>query len=338
VREGKEAAAIRRGYGRRVALLGFFVLGAVLTACRSHPAHQPTKTIYGGRFRLDIPTEFTLRGEGGFVKGVELIDVTLPAGPSLAAARDAFWKDHMAEVRRQTRRHKLPPILEEGELRPAVPRVVYLGYDEDDLAHEALLTDPGRGGHREGGMAAELQARRPACREYRTRSGVQRGRECLFVPAARLRSADRDAYYVKEGMVRINYAPSNLQHPERYEIGFDGTTQRMKFTFKYQYPDMPSDNRPGLLERAAKAMLEWGRSGRSLRSGHRVVGGFSGQESVFHGSDEEIVGFAWMYEPVAAAKGFQPSITIGGKSKDGDVPAVLALWDQILDSVQRLVP
>ena len=83
--------------------------------------HQPTKTIYGGRFRLDIPTEFTLRGEGGQVKGVELIGVTLPAGPSLAAARDAFWKDHIAEVRRQTRRHQLPPILEEDELRPGLP-------------------------------------------------------------------------------------------------------------------------------------------------------------------------------------------------------------------------
>ena len=112
----------------------------------------------------------------------------------------------------------------------------------------------------------------------------------------------------------------------------------MKFTFEYQYPDLPSDNRPGLLERAAQAMLEWGRFGRSLRSGHRVVGGFSGQESVFHGADEKIVAFGWMYEPAAAAKGFQPTITIKGESKDGDVPAVLALWDQILDSVQGLVP
>jgi hypothetical protein len=107
--------------------------------------HQPAKTIYGGRFRFDVPTEFTLRGEGGFVKGVELIGVTLPAGPSLSAARDAFWKGHLAEVRRQSRRHELPPILEEGELRPGVPKLVYLGYDEDDLAHEALLTDAGRG-------------------------------------------------------------------------------------------------------------------------------------------------------------------------------------------------
>jgi len=45
-----------------------------------------------------------------------------------------------------------------------------------------------------------------------------------------------------------------------------------------------------------------------------------------------------MYEPVAAAKGFQPTITIKGESDDSDVPAVLALWDQILDGVQRLVP
>ena len=100
--EGKEAAAGRTvGSGAGVAVFRFFILGVVLTACRSHPVHQPTKTIYGGRFRLEIPTEFTLRGEGGQVKGVELIGVTLPAGPSLAAARDAFWKDHIAEVRRQ---------------------------------------------------------------------------------------------------------------------------------------------------------------------------------------------------------------------------------------------
>jgi Tle cognate immunity protein 4 C-terminal domain len=324
--------------GALVALFGLFVLGAVLTACRSHPVHQPTKTIYGGRFRLDIPTEFTLRGEGGFVKGVDLIGVALPAASSLAAARDAFWKDHLAEVRRQTRRHQLPPILEEGELRPAVPKLVYLGYDEDDLAHEALLTDPGRGVIVK---AAWRQSYKPEDRPAENTERVQAFHEVVnafsFLPAD-YAAADREAYYVKEGMVRITYAPSNMQHPEHYEIGFNGTTQRMKFTFEYQYPDMPSDNRPGLLERAAKAMLEWGRSGRSLRSGHRVVGGFSGQESVFHGSDEEIVGFAWMYEPAAAAKGFQPSITISGKSKDGDVPAVLALWDQILDSVQRLVP
>ena len=108
--------------------------------------HQPTETRYGGRFRLDVPTEFIPRGEGGgFVKDVELIGVTLPPAPSLTAARDAFWKTHLAEICHQPSRHERPPILEEVELRPGVPKLVYLGYDEDDLAHEALLTDSGGG-------------------------------------------------------------------------------------------------------------------------------------------------------------------------------------------------
>ncbi len=300
--------------------------------------HQPTKTIYGGRFRLDIPTEFTLRGEGGFVNGVELIDVALPAAPSLPAARDAFWKGHIAEVRRQSRRHELPPILEEGELRPGVPKLVYLGYDEDDLAYEALLTDAGRGVIVSAAWRQNYKPEdRPAEKAERLRAFNEVVNAFSFLPPG-YAAADREAFYIKEGVVRITYAPSTMQHPEHYEIGFDGKTQRMKFSFDYDYPDEPSDNRPGLLERAAKAMLEWGTSGRSLRSRHRVVSGFAGQESVFHASDEKIVGFTWMYEPAAAAKGFQPTITISGKSKDGDVPAVLALWDQILDSVQRLVP
>jgi hypothetical protein len=300
--------------------------------------HQPAKTIYGGRFRFDIPLEFTLRGEGGFVKGVELIGVTLPPGPTLPAARDAFWKDHLAEVRRNSRSHDLPPILEEGELRPGIPKLAYLGYAEVDLVHEALLAEPGRGVIVK---AAWRESYKPADRPAQKAERLQAFNDVLnafsFLPPG-YAAADRDAYYIKDGMVRITYGPSTMQNPEHYEIGFDGQTQGMEFSFDYDYPDEPSDNRPGLLERAAKTMADLAIAGRSLRSGRRVVGGFPGQESVIRVKDDKKLALVWMYEPVAAAKGFQPTITIDGESKDGDVPAVLALWDQILDSVQRLVP
>jgi hypothetical protein len=339
VRAGKEAAAIRKGgYRRRVALLGLFVLGAVLTACRSHPVHQPTKTIYGGRFRLDIPTEFTLRGEGGFVNGVELIGVTWPPAPSPAAARDAFWKGHVVEVRRQTRMHDLPPILEEGELRPGVPKLVYLGYADVDIAHEALLTEPGRGVIVKALWRQNYKPEdRPAEKIERLRVFNEVVNAFSFLPPG-YAAADRDAYYIKEGMVRVAYAASSKQHPEHYEIGFDGKTQGMEFSFEYQLPDVGGSGRPSLVDRAAQAIAEWVSVGRSVRSGHRVVAGFSGQEVVIQTSDGHTVGFTWMYEPDAAAKGFQPTITIDGQSKDGDVSAVLALWEQILDGVQRLVP
>jgi hypothetical protein len=335
--EGKEAAAGRRVSSRaRVAVFLFFILGVVLTACRSHPVHQPANTIYGGRFRFDIPTEFTLRGEGGFVKGVELIGVTLPAGPSLPAARAAFWKDHLAKVRRNSRSHDLPPIQEEGELRPGIPKLVYLGYAEVDLVHEALLTEPGRGVIVKAAWRESYKPEdRPAQKAERLHAFNEVVNAFSFLPPGYI-AADPEAYYIKEGMVRITYPPSTMQNPEHYEIGFDGKTQRMKFNFDYDYPDEPSDNRPRLLERAAKTMAELAISARSLRSGHRVVGGFSGQESVLHIKDEKTLGLTWMYEPVAA-EGFQPTITVKGESDDNDVPAVLALWDQILDSVQRLV-
>jgi hypothetical protein len=250
--------------------------------------HQPTKTLYGGRFRLDVPTEFTLRSEGGFVKNVELIGVTLPPSPSLAAARDTFWKSHIAELRQQPSRHERPPILEEGELRPGVPNLAYLGYDEDDLAHEALLTDPGRGVIVK---ALWRQSYKPANRPAENAEHLQAFSDVMkafsFLPTDYV-AAEPDAYYIKEGLVRIPYTASNAQHQERYGIGFDGKTQGMEFSFGYEYRKELEENQPGLLERTAKAIAEWSFSdGRSLRSRHRVVGGFSGQEAL----TEQIKGF-----------------------------------------------
>ena len=300
--------------------------------------HQPTKTIYGGRFRLEIPTEFTLRGEGGYVNDVELIGVTLPPAPSLAAARDAFWKGHTADVRREPRMHELPPILEEGELRPGVPKLVYLGDSKDDLAYEALLTEPGRGVIVKALWRQSYKPEdRPAEKIERLKAFNDVVNAFSFLPPD-YAAADRDAYYIKEGMVRIAYGASYMQHPERYGIGFDGKTQHMEFGFEYQYPDEPSDDRPGVLGRAAEAVTDWASVGHLLRSRHRVVGGISGHELVFQVSDGHKVGLMWTHEPGTEAKGFQPSISIDGSSKDGDVHAVLALWDQILDGVQRLVP
>jgi hypothetical protein len=300
--------------------------------------HQPTKTIYGGRFRLEVPIEFALTGEGGFMNDVELIGVTLPAAPSLAAARDAFWKGHLADVRRQTRMHELPPILGEGELRPGVPELVYLGYTQDDLAHEALLTEPGRGVIVKALWRQNYKPEdRPADNAERLRAFHEVVNAFSFLPPD-YAAADRDAYYINEGMARIAYTVSSKRHPEHYEIGFDGKTQGMEFSFEYQLPDVAGRDRPSLVDRVAQAVAEWASVGRTVRSGHRVVAGFSGQESVIQTSDGHSVGFTWIYEPAAAAQGFQPAITIDGQSKDGDVHAVLALWDQILDGVQRLVP
>ena len=301
--------------------------------------YQPTKTHFGGRFRLDVPIEFTSRGEGGFVKDVELIGVTLPPAPSLTAARDAFWKGHLAEIRHQPSRHERPPILEEGELRPGVPKVVYLGYDEDDLAHEALLTDSGRGVIVK---ALWRQSYKPANRPAENAERLQTFNDVVkafsFLPTDYV-PADRSAYYLQEGMVGIPYAASGVEHEERYETGFDGHTQRMEFFFKYEYRKQIEADRPGLLERTSEAIAEWTIfDGRSLRSLHRVVAGFSGQETVLHTKKEHGLAFTWMYEPALGATGFQPTITINGESKDGDIPAVLAVWDQILDGVQRLVP
>ena len=151
-------------------------------------------------------------------------------------------------------------------------------------------------------------------------------------------AAEPDAYYIKEGLVRIAYTASNVQHEERFGIGFDGKTQGMEFSFGYEYRHEPVENQPGLLERTTKAIAEWAFEGHPLRSRHRVVGGFSGQEAVLHATKQHGLTFTWMYEPASGATGFQPTITIEGESEDGDIPAVLALWDQILDGVQRLVP
>jgi hypothetical protein len=301
--------------------------------------HQPTKTRYGGRFRLDVPMEFTSRGEGGFVKDVELIGVTLPPAPSLTAARDTFWKGHIAEIRHQPSRHERPPILEEGELRPGVPKLVYLGYDEDDLAYEALLTEPGRGVIVK---ALWRQSYKPANRPAENAERLQAFNDVVkafsFLPTDYV-AAEPDVYYIKEGLVRIPYTASNVQHEERYGIGFNGKTRGMEFSFGYEYRKELEENQPGLIERTAKAIAEWTIfDGGSLRSRHRAVGGFSGQEAVFQTKKEHELNFTWMYEPGPGATGFQPTITITGESEDGDIPAVLSVWDQILDGVQRLVP
>jgi Tle cognate immunity protein 4 C-terminal domain len=300
--------------------------------------HQPTKTIYGGRFRLEVPIEFTSRGDGGYLKDVQLTGVTLPPAPSLAAARDAFWKGHVVDVRRQGRAHELPPILDEGELRPGVPQLVYLGYAEVDLAHEALLTDPGRGVIVKAAWRESYKPEdRPAENAERLRALNEVVSAFSFLPPD-YAAADPAAFYIKGGMVRLPYTASNEEHEERYATGFNGKTQGMEVFFKYEYREHTVANQPGLLERTASAIAEWAFDGRSVRSRHRVVGGFSGEESVLHAPKEHELTFRWMYEPAPSAAGFQPSITIDAESEDGDIPTVLALWDQILDGVQRLVP
>jgi hypothetical protein len=232
----------------------------------------------------------------------------------------------------------LPPILDEGELHPGVPKLVYLGYDEDDLAHEALLTDPGRGVIVK---ALWRQSYKPENRPAENAERLQAFNDVVnafsFLPTDYV-AGDPNAYYIQEGVVRIPYTASNEEHEERFEIGFDGKTQRMKIGFEYEYREPRGDEHPGLLARVATTMAEWAFEGRSLRSRHRVVGGFSGEESVIHATEDHRLTFAWMYEPAASALGFQPTITISGESDDGDITAVLSLRDQVLDPIQRLAP
>jgi hypothetical protein len=313
-------------------------VSALFLACRSHFVPQPTKPRYGGRFRFDLPVEFTLRGEGGHVKDVEIQGVTLPPAPSLEAARDSFWKQHIVDVRNKIRVHDLPPILDERELRPGVRRLSYRGYDEDDLGLESLLAVPGQAVLIK---AVWRQHYKPAERPAQNAEREQAFNDVLnafsFL-APDYFAGDPNAFYVKEGAVRIPYSASNVEHQERFEIGLDGKTEHMHFDFEYLFVERPShDKKPGLIARTANAMVEWAFAGRSIRSRHRVVAGFPGEESLLHATKEHKVSFTWMYEPANNAVGFQPTITITGESDDGNVSQVTALWDQTLDGIQRLM-
>ena len=113
----------------------------------------------------------------------------------------------------------------------------------------------------------------------------------------------------------------------------------MTLTFEYVYLEPPpAGDRPGLGERVADGMGEYGVVGRSLRAGGRIVAGFSGEEAVIHATDDHKLSFLWMYEPDVDAIGFQPAITISAESHDGDVQSTIALWDQTVDGIHRMVP
>ena len=299
--------------------------------------HSPTKTCYGGRFRFDLPVAYTLRGEGGFVRDVEIRDVKLPVAPSSEAARDLFWTKHVAEVRDQYREHKLPPILDERELRPGVPRLSYRGYDEDDLVLEALPSSQGRAVLI---RALWRQSYKPAARPTENAEREQAFDEVVkafsFLPVGYV-APDPDAFYVKDGLVRIPYSASGLEHQERFEVGYDAAAHHVKLDFEYEYIEaQPRDKQPGFLERVARTMAQWPFVGSSLRSGRRVVAGFAGEESLLHVRDDHKVTYGWMYEPAKNLAGFQPTITITAESDDGDIAVTTALWDQTLAGIRRL--
>jgi len=299
---------------------------------------QPTKTWYGGRFRLDLPVGLTSRGQEAYVKGVELRGVTLPPAPTSAAARDAYWKQHVAEVREEYRSHKLPPILDEGTLRPGVPKLSYRGYDEDDLVLEALLTD-----ERRAVLVIALWRQsykleqRPAQNAEREHAFNEVVNAFSFLPEGPV-IGNADAFHVAGGVVRLPYPASDVDHPERLGMGFDGPTHWLKFDIEYVFIKERSDDdkRPGILQRVAHTVAEWPIVGHYIRSGRRAVAGFSGEESILRSKDDHTVRCGWMYEPAKDLAGFQPTIKISAESDDGDVGLTTDFWDQALVGIRRL--
>jgi len=242
-------------------------------------------------------------------------------------------------VREEYRSHKLPPILDEGTLRPGVPKLSYRGYDEDDLALEALLTD-----ERRAVLVIALwrqsykPAERPAQNAERERAFNEVVNAFSFVPPGPVAN-DADVFHVAGGVVRLPYSASDVVHEESFEIGLDGTTHRLKFDFEYLYvKDQSDDKQPGFLARAAKTVAECPIVGHPIRPGKRTVAGFSGEESLLHSKDDHSVSYGFMYEPAREQAGFHPTIKIVGDSDDGDVALTTAFWDQALSGIRRLGP
>jgi len=298
---------------------------------------QPSHTYYAGRFRLDLPIEFTRGGEEAYVRGIEIREVTLPSAPSEGAAREAFWKEHVAEVRKEYRSHELPAVLSEGEFRPGVPKLSYRGYTKDDLVLESLFCSQGRAAliHAEWRQSWKPE-NRPAQNAERERAFQEVSDAFGFLPPGHAAS-DRAAFYLEYGAVRIPYAASDREHPEKLGVVFPASSQEMKLSFDYQHPwDRPRDRPPGLLQRVAKTVAEWSIVGRPIRAGGRVVAGFAGEEAIVHSKDDNKMRFAWVYEPPDKAAGFQPTIKISADSDDSETATRTALWDRALDGIHQL--
>jgi len=300
---------------------------------------QPTKTRYGGRFRFDLSVDFKLRGEGAHVKGVQVRGVDLPPAPTIEAACSAFWKKHLADVRAMERSDESSPMIEEGELRPGVPRLLYRGYGKNDLALETLLSD-----HQRAVLivAEWRQSYKPEDRPAENAEHERAFNEVVnafsFLSPGHA-GTDVNAFYVEQGAVRLPYSASSVEHLEHFEIGLDHPTQSARFDFEYDYIKAPSDEKPpGFLARVANAVARSPGVSRPIRTGHRVVAGFPGEEAVLRSKDNNSVNYLWLYEPAENATGFQPAIKIMMDSDDGDLTFTTGLWDQTLAGIQRLVP
>jgi len=178
---------------------------------------------------------------------------------------------------------------------------------------------------------------RPAQNAERERAFNEVVNAFSFLPEGPVTS-NADIFHVAGGVVRLPYSASDVDHPESFEIGFDGPTHWLKFDVEYRYiEERPDDDKqPGFLQRVAHTVAEWPIVGHSIRSGRRVVAGFSGEESILRSKDDHTVRCGWIYEPAKDLAGFQPTIKISAESDDGDVGLTTDFWDQALVGLRRL--
>ena len=326
---------------RTAGLIFIFLAGA---ACASNTRRsvvtEPLKTYYAGHYKFELPE--TLRrdpDEIAKVRGLRIRSVTLPPAQTGEQSRKAFWKKYLDDLREKPRGYDEPRVIQEDEVRPGTPRVLYRGGHRLDRVVEVLLADDSHGvliktEWSNYGDEAEHTSAGPDARRVLTEVLAAH----RFLPPG-YAPADPAWFYLPAGAIALPYSASDGGGEENLEILFLDAGKERKFSLESVYPWQGRDSsKPGFMARVAQTIGGWALGMRSIRTGHRTVAGFAGEEALLRSKTEdgEKLMFGWVYEPPENAPGFQPKIVIELEAPATDLDGTLALWDQALDRIKRI--
>jgi Tle cognate immunity protein 4 C-terminal domain len=323
-----------------VAVLLVFLAGAsCATTARRSVVNGPLRTYFAGHFKFELPASYQRDPDDvSKVRGLPIESVTLPSAATAAQAKAAFWQKHLAKLADQPKGYSEPIIIETNELKPGVPCVLTRGDHKLDRILEAFVADDDHGvliktEWSNYGDEAEQTSAGPEARQV-LKDVVAAHR---FLPSG-YTPPDPDWFYLPNGAIALPYTAS-VNSQDELQILFVEPERGIKFSFEAIYPWRGRDsNTPGFLARTVSAVAEWAFGTRILRSGHRTVAGFPGEESLLRlkSEDGDQLMFSWVYEPAESARGYQPKIVVQLESAAADAETKVAQWDQALDSIKRL--